>query len=96
MQNCDSSVPNAVWTFQPCRTLSRDFKAIIRRLAAAVIVTQFICGTTAYADDDPADTEFFEREIRPLLIEHCYECHSEEAQEQLPVTVLGSVVGSLF
>jgi len=23
-------------------------------------------------------TEFFERKIRPVLVEHCYECHSEE------------------
>jgi len=27
-------------------------------------------------------TGFFERSIRPLLVKHCYECHSEEAQEQ--------------
>jgi mono/diheme cytochrome c family protein len=25
------------------------------------------------------DLEFFEKEIRPLLVEHCYECHSVEA-----------------
>lgn len=29
---------------------------------------------------NPRGVEFFEREIRPLLVEHCYECHSEEAQ----------------
>ena len=23
--------------------------------------------------------EFFERRVRPLLIKHCYECHSEQA-----------------
>lgn len=28
-----------------------------------------------------ADIEFFERRIRPLLVEHCYECHSAESQE---------------
>ena len=31
---------------------------------------------------EAADNEFFERRIRPILIEHCYECHSEEAQKQ--------------
>tara|TARA_R110002049_G_scaffold72490_6_gene187343 strand:+ start:17797 stop:20175 length:2379 start_codon:yes stop_codon:yes gene_type:complete len=29
-----------------------------------------------------AKTEFFERRIRPLLVQHCYECHSEESGEQ--------------
>ena len=28
------------------------------------------------------DLVFFERHIRPLLIRHCYECHSEEAGER--------------
>ncbi|TWU05779.1 Planctomycete cytochrome C [Stieleria varia] len=26
--------------------------------------------------------EFFESKVRPLLVRHCYECHSEEHQEQ--------------
>lgn len=26
----------------------------------------------------PADLEFFEKDVRPLLVKHCYECHSEE------------------
>lgn len=25
--------------------------------------------------------DFFERRVRPILVEHCYECHSEAAQE---------------
>ena len=31
---------------------------------------------------DAGGTAFFEKKIRPLLVEHCYECHSEEAREQ--------------
>lgn len=33
---------------------------------------------SAGADDG---TEFFEKKIRPVLVEHCYECHSAEAAE---------------
>jgi hypothetical protein len=28
---------------------------------------------------DPAHLEFFETQVRPLLVEHCYKCHSEDA-----------------
>ncbi len=28
------------------------------------------------ADDGPAALEFFEKDVRPLLVKHCYECHS--------------------
>ena len=28
------------------------------------------------AADEPASLEFFEKDVRPLLVKHCYECHS--------------------
>lgn len=31
------------------------------------------------AEISEADLRFFENRIRPILVEHCYECHSEEA-----------------
>src|SRR5688572_32804289 len=30
---------------------------------------------------NPADAEFFESRIRPLLVERCYECHSAGAKK---------------
>src|SRR5437870_4030264 len=27
------------------------------------------------------DAEFFEKKIRPLFVEHCYECHSKDAKK---------------
>lgn len=42
----------------------------------------------AVAADEPAgilgdkDVAFFEERIRPVLVEHCYECHSAEAQDK--------------
>lgn len=29
----------------------------------------------AGAAAEPASTEFFEKNIRPVLVDHCYECH---------------------
>ena len=32
------------------------------------------------AADDPKAVEFFENKIRPVLVEHCYKCHSADAE----------------
>ncbi|MFO0869616.1 MAG: DUF1549 domain-containing protein, partial [Pirellulales bacterium] len=33
------------------------------------------------AEPTTAQTEFFEKKIRPVLVERCFECHAEDAQE---------------
>jgi len=38
------------------------------------------CFTASLAHADPND-EFFEKQIRPLLVEHCQSCHGEKKQE---------------
>ncbi|MDE0866522.1 MAG: PSD1 and planctomycete cytochrome C domain-containing protein [Rubripirellula sp.] len=35
---------------------------------------------------NPGQIEFFEKQVRPILVEHCYECHSEEADGGLRLT----------
>ncbi|MCR9200292.1 MAG: PSD1 and planctomycete cytochrome C domain-containing protein [Planctomycetaceae bacterium] len=37
------------------------------------------CVSSCLADDD--GIEFFENNIRPILVDHCYECHSSETDE---------------
>jgi hypothetical protein len=61
-------------------------------LAVAAVVCVATFGEVARADDQPAASaasapgqsdketahlEFFEKDVRPLLVRHCYECHSE-------------------
>jgi hypothetical protein len=41
----------------------------------------------------PEHTEFFERKIRPVLVEHCYECHSAGAKKIKGGLVLDSRAG---
>ncbi|MEO1997708.1 MAG: PSD1 and planctomycete cytochrome C domain-containing protein [Planctomycetaceae bacterium] len=35
---------------------------------------------TCWAADNPRQVEFFESKIRPVLVQHCYKCHSAQAQ----------------
>ena len=36
--------------------------------------------TVASAADEPTGIDFFEKKIRPVLVQHCYECHSADAK----------------
>lgn len=45
---------------------------------AAAILFLLGCATLASADDG---IDFFEKKIRPILVEHCYECHGSKAQK---------------
>ncbi|MEM7013857.1 MAG: DUF1549 domain-containing protein, partial [Verrucomicrobiota bacterium] len=49
----------------------------MNRIALSII---FLSAVAPLAADD--GVAFFERNVRPILIQHCYECHSEEAGEQ--------------
>lgn len=37
--------------------------------------------TADRGDVTPADLEFFEKQVRPLLVDHCYECHAGEERD---------------
>jgi hypothetical protein len=43
--------------------------------------------------DDSAGIEFFERKIRPILVNHCYECHSHAAKKHKGKLYLDSRAG---
>ncbi|WP_020468695.1 PSD1 and planctomycete cytochrome C domain-containing protein [Zavarzinella formosa] len=49
-------------------------------LATAVFSITLPAGLAA-ADPSRAETEFFEKKIRPVLIEHCAKCHSAEKKQ---------------
>lgn len=52
-------------------------------LMLAVTLTESICAGELSADTklDPATVEFFEREVRPVLVTSCLECHGPDKQE---------------
>src|SRR3712207_2030548 len=49
----------------------------MRRLTAGVIPILLTAGPTGAAP--PPGVEQFEKKIRPVLVRHCYPCHSAEA-----------------
>ncbi|HWC90529.1 MAG TPA: DUF1549 domain-containing protein [Pirellulales bacterium] len=54
----------------------RDFRSMIAGLAICAALPGWLS-----ADDmTPEQAEFFESQVRPLLAEHCYKCHSAKAK----------------
>lgn len=55
-----------------------------RHSVASVVISLLVCcfwspAQTLIADEPTAaDLEFFEKQVRPLLVRHCYECHSAD------------------
>ena len=56
-------------------------KSCLMRLFAAILVLSMVRGTGGAAEISPADREFFESKIRPLLIEQCQSCHGDAKQK---------------
>src|SRR5688572_14747756 len=57
------------------RRFSRTHLTRAALVAAGLWITAF---TSPLPAQPPADIEFFEKKIRPLLVDRCYECHSAE------------------
>jgi hypothetical protein len=49
------------------------------QLSLIVVVAWFAMNLLSCSADDFEDLEFFESRIRPVLVQHCYECHSADA-----------------
>ena len=53
-----------------------------RRWGVFALWIGLVATTTARAaEPSPADLEFFEKRVRPLLVEHCQKCHGSAKQE---------------
>src|SRR5436305_14149384 len=57
-------------------------RAMLAITAAAVLL---FAGSSALGGErsaaDPASAEFFESRVRPILSDHCFECHSARAKK---------------
>ena len=57
------------------------FKRFARLIVWLALQGGLLLPQTSLASQDGAETKFFEEKVRPLLIAHCYECHSADAKE---------------
>jgi Protein of unknown function (DUF1553)/Protein of unknown function (DUF1549)/Planctomycete cytochrome C len=44
-----------------------------------LLIFVILASSVSAGEIDPSGVEFFEAKVRPLLVTHCYECHSEDA-----------------
>ncbi|WP_206293115.1 PSD1 and planctomycete cytochrome C domain-containing protein [Humisphaera borealis] len=59
--------------------MTQDVRAILLVLAA--IAAASIATRAGAVPVSPADRAFFENRVRPVLVKHCYECHSAGAKK---------------
>ncbi|HYV32088.1 MAG TPA: DUF1549 domain-containing protein, partial [Candidatus Binatia bacterium] len=73
------------------------FEFLIRRPLAVWLGLWLGAQSMAGAAADPASAglEFFEKKIRPLLVAHCYQCHSAESKKSQGGLLLDSIGGLL-
>ncbi|MEQ1850069.1 MAG: c-type cytochrome domain-containing protein, partial [Chthoniobacteraceae bacterium] len=57
-------------------------KAISLQLKAILALAVLAGGSVKAAEPSAAGVDFFEKRIRPVLVERCYECHSAEAKQK--------------
>jgi hypothetical protein len=51
------------------------------RITSQIIALSWLCITSATPAENTTKFEFFEARIRPILTDHCYECHSVESEK---------------
>src|SRR5215210_7842530 len=49
--------------------------------ARALLVLVLVAAPLRAADPTPDQAEFFEAKVRPVLVAHCYPCHSADAKK---------------
>jgi len=52
----------------------------VARRVAGILVLSLAITLAPAADRDAEGIAFFEKQVRPLLVEHCYRCHSADAK----------------
>jgi mono/diheme cytochrome c family protein len=87
------SLPVAARLADGCWVGSALGKAVRRFLSAGLVVAGLFWVPLRGAVPTAAELEFFEARVRPLLAEHCYQCHSAKANPVFAKLYLDSPQG---
>src|SRR5829696_1259048 len=68
---------------------------VIGGLSLAFLVADFCAEGVAANGPDSTGIEFFEKQVRPVLVDHCYSCHSEAAEKLKGGLLLDTKAGVL-
>src|SRR5690349_6872686 len=53
----------------------------MRLTLAPLILCALVAAPAARAADTPEGLEFFEKHVRPILVDTCYKCHSAQSEK---------------
>ncbi len=68
-------------TILPRRVMLTSMLRTPYRLPPALVALLFWTSSGQAVEPDAAGVEFFEKKIRPVLVEHCYSCHAQDAKK---------------
>src|SRR5436190_3680098 len=74
IENCKFKIERLPRRWEAAAITMRPRLAIL-----TVLIALYVPAFSLRADD--AGLEFFEKKVRPLLVTHCYECHSADARK---------------
>ena len=85
MLGLNSNPSPARWLVKQTQSVhnqARLWSGITTLTISVVILTSQPWQNVAFAEEvDAAGVEYFEKHIRPVLVKHCYECHSADTKE---------------
>ncbi len=65
----------------PASYLRRNTCVKASAILAIQIATTIVCSGFLFGDDSKQSDEYFERRVRPILAERCFECHSSDSEK---------------
>src|SRR4051812_27829116 len=74
---------------------SMTLPTVFRRSLAGLLLLVLLTAAAGAAEPDPEGIAFFEKRVRPILVAHCYECHSVDSKEKGGNLLLDSRPGIL-